>query len=825
MKKLYLLILLFVSTGIYAQNNFYAGLKEFYSTNPKPEGNNEEIESSEYNEMKRIEQIWAPRLFPHGGDESVAAAAMIDYAENYIPAMSSYNPEWTNLGPNGTIENNFGVGRIERICFDPQYNGTTNQTLYATSSFGGLWRTENDGGLWVPLTDYLPFTANADVAVSYQNSNNIFLGTGYADGRFEYTNEFNHINALHTFGVYRSTDYGSTWESISDGFIEEFLEEGGTTRRIIINPENENQLFAATTRGVFRCNNALATNPVWQKVLSFPEPALNDFRGLAFKPGNNDIVYASGLDVYKSNDGGSTFTPISINSLPADYEIHRINIATTQADADRLYAYVVGKAASESYNRLYIYLYHDSTGEWEEYIYTYGSSSTMYVVSKGRMAFAVSPVNANEFYLGHTVVKGTPYYTSFSVINQSSYNGNNCHADIHSLAFQPNVSEPDLFAGTDGGVGRKDLPNNNTQGWTMLYNGLSVNTIFGFDDSDYDHTKIIIGNMDCGTNKINDFENKDWKQIGLGGDGFGVRFDRSGLNRWFYKPNYWELPIRHNYTSNSYPSEDDFIPHVCPDYLLNEHSTGKLPFFNHPTTNVMYMGLQEIFRRLKPEPEGGDQWDDIWIEESNIYETGIAGWQLQIQGMEIAESNPDYMYIITVGVQNDLFDEWKLAARILKTITGGTNGVCDIVKFTLVDYPGYDPDPQTFFPIVSNLTIDPNNENRFWITYTGFVDEYKVYRTDDGGETWENEDPNGTLANIPVNDIIYQYGSNDRLFIGTDAGVYVKNGSNADWGKFGDIPNVRVNRLKINYCANKLRAGTFGRGIWETDIPEACNSF
>jgi hypothetical protein len=299
-----------------------------------------------------------------------------------------------------------------------------------------------------------------------------------------------------------------------------------------------------------------------------------------------------------------------------------------------------------------------------------------------------------------------------------------------------------------------------------------------------------------------------------------VKYDNSGQNSWFYHGG--SAMYRYNYAD--YYSEHSQIPELCPNNTLNECFSPNLPLYNHPQTNRVYTGFEEIFQRLKPEIETGDQWDDIWLQESDVYKTGMPNWRRQIQEMKISESNPNYIYLITVGVQNESFNIWQQATRILKSTTGGINGDCENDAFTIIDYPGYDPNPQTFFPIVSNFTIDPTNENRIWITYTGYVAEYKVYRSDDGGESWINEDPNGTLANLPINDIEYQYGTHDRLFIGTDAGVYIKDGPNSDWEKFGNIPNVRVNRIKLNYCANKLRAGTFGRGIWETDIP-ATNLF
>ena len=87
-------------------------------------------------------------------------------------------------------------------------------------------------------------------------------------------------------------------------------------------------------------------------------------------------------------------------------------------------------------------------------------------------------------------------------------------------------------------------------------------------------------------------------------------------------------------------------------------------------------------------------------------------------------------------------------------------------------------------------------------------------------EKWENWDPQGSIPNIAVNDIVYQSGSDDLLYLATDAGVFVKEGdAQKPWVRYGDDgPRCKVSDLKINYCAAKLRAGTWGRGLWEADL-------
>ncbi len=137
--------------------------------------------------------------------------------------------------------------------------------------------------------------------------------------------------------------------------------------------------------------------------------------------------------------------------------------------------------------------------------------------------------------------------------------------------------------------------------------------------------------------------------------------------------------------------------------------------------------------------------------------------------------------------------------------------------YTEIVHPGKNADP-TKLAIITGIAVDPLNANRIWVTYTGYWDQFKVWFSADGGTTWRNADAGSTLFNIPVNAIVYQDGSKDRLFIGTDAGIYMsENGSR--WQKYGSFPNVRVTEMKINKTINKLRVATYGRGLWEGTLP------
>ncbi len=96
---------------------------------------------------------------------------------------------------------------------------------------------------------------------------------------------------------------------------------------------------------------------------------------------------------------------------------------------------------------------------------------------------------------------------------------------------------------------------------------------------------------------------------------------------------------------------------------------------------------------------------------------------------------------------------------------------------------------------------------------------HRVLYSDDYGTTWT--DVSTGFSALPVNKIVYLRGSNDVLFAGTDVGVYRWNKDNSTWECFGNgLPLCIIMDLQINYCAGKLQAVTFGRGLWETPIDD-----
>lgn len=735
--------------------------------------------------------------------------------------------QWKSMGPEGMPNpigggNTYGQGQINRLAFDPEYDGVNNQTIYACSFFGGLWRSENDGDLWKNVnTDFLPSTSVADVCINPFDRNEIFICTGYGDGGIYDARGPNwaHINFLPTSGIFRTKDYGETWENISGNFLEAF-DNDGMCRKMAINPYNPDQIFVATTKGVFKTENATSKMVSWKNVFETIDPGMRDIRGLAFKPDDSNTIYASGKDILVSKDGGEKWEKLTgknfnldMKNLPEDLKVRRINIAVTPAAPKRLYAYILGEKAMENKTLFGAHIAMFENGKWD-IIETRFTSGLTYFADNW-IAIAVSPVDANAVFYANTRLIGSENTDSVKFGLRSPYCGNGFHADVHDLAFQPNVENPKLFCGNHGGVSVKTFPNPDNNGWEYKNQGLEVSLIWAFDDSEADESIAIIGTQDNGTLFRYDTLGNMWHFI-HGGDGSSGRIDDRYRDILYYSPGDKTL---YSYDLKTFKRTNEAIElPVDPQNSKERMATSKTTaMHNHPETLKPWFGFTELYSREIDKPLLKTKSEDIWVRQSDIFKTEPFSWRRQITELAFCKAKPENIYVVTGGQQNSPWTDWHLPSGLYKSEHGGLNGRDESeIRFKALNYPGVDYDDDTL-AIITGIAVTPYNPNQVWISYTGIPKKYRVWFSDDGGESWINADPNGILADNPVNAIAYQEGSADRIYLGTDRGLYTKNRF-SDWQKVEDFPSVRITELKINYAFNKLRIATFGRGLWEGEL-------
>ena len=216
---------------------------------------------------------------------------------------------------------------------------------YFGATGGGLWKTTDGGQSWAPITDgQIRSSSVGAVAVAATDPNIIFIGMGESCIRG---------NIQPGDGVYKSTDAGKTWTHV--GFAN-----SDAISRIRIHPTNPNIVFVADfgkygvnsdERGIFKSTDGGKT---WRKVLyKGPESGGID---ISIDQKNPNVMYAAlweayrkewqmssggpGSALYKSTDGGETWTEITRNpGMPAGVD-GKIGVAVSPVDPNRVFALV-----------------------------------------------------------------------------------------------------------------------------------------------------------------------------------------------------------------------------------------------------------------------------------------------------------------------------------------------------------------------------------------------------------------------------------------------------------------------------------------------------
>lgn len=848
-------------------------------------------------------KMWGPRLYPHG-DMGVASQAYSNYFSDFQINSSSVNSngcnsieqKWEYIGSDGLPDYRSGLstaGQINKLTFDPQYNGTTNTTIYGCAFFGGLWRTEDNGETWnVVNTDHqLPYTSVSDLAISHTNSNTLYLASGAGGGSLiKYQSNHWWANPIFSSGVYKSTDYGENWSLMNSGLSSYINSDRGLSiRRMEISPFNENKLVAATSRGLFVCHNATSSTPDWARISSATNANTNindldiQWMGVEFHPTNQNTVYASGTDIVKSTDGGVSwnsmtgpgtgldFEDLEIdlpNSHQAyrDIEIDRINIDVNSSEPNAVYAHIVlnftrvdtvtttnlstgqvsiviNNIPAQNYRSIYKF---DGTSWYPLMEFRYYSGDETW------MGIEADPVNIGTVYFSsvnvYKIVENTDG-TIHSPVKIATRGTGKYHDDTHDLEFPPVDTPLYLYSANHGGVARKDVNYmNSTDGWLNISKGIHTQLIWSFDENRFNSDKKVIALQDAGTvlSLIDTSGNQRWNQFGFsGGDGYSAQIVDDIRNTYFCKYNKFQYGYQvqfhadGNTTTHTKFNIQNFprLPGIHPDssQILDEPNN-TYQFKHHSKTDKAILGSKNLYQLEQVYPDANDVYtnpsSDLWSVMSDItkqdYSAQIADW-------DYAPNDLNTIYVITQSyfsyptyyTPEEINNDWSNGGAIYKSTTGFNDGqfgpqnqnTFNYITSNIISTYGSAPSLTSSLPPITGLAVDPTNSQRLWITFTGFEDNFKVLVSEDGGDTWESADPSGSLNNLPVNNIVYQQGTNDRLFIATDAGVYYKDGSMDCWEKYGDLPNVRVMEIKINPCTGKLSAATFGRGIWEVDLP------
>lgn len=737
-----------------------------------------------YKPFKRWEWYWESRLLPNGDFPSPSITwdefKKYNSEKNQLArqneqrsAQSTAN--WTSSGPSTTTGGYRGLGRINCMAFHP----TDPNTFWVGTPAGGLWKTTNGGINWTTNTDYFPVLGVSDIAVHPTNANILYLATGDGDLGSLSSLTGGALGDTKSIGILKTTDGGATWYTTGMNWS---ITSAKLIRRLIINPSNPQILIAATSDGIWRTIDGGT---------SWTNTQIGYFMDLEYKPGDPSIVYASSFDftgnakIYRSADSGSSWSLISTLA-----DVRRINLAVTPNAPNSVDAL----CANTSSGLAGLWYSGNSGTSFSKYFPEPNSTSPNNLLNslhdasgvggQGHydLAYAINPTNANDIWLGGVNTWNSTdggfnwniktMWTSSNPSQNPNPNPNNIlvvHADKHFIAFHPLVSGT-MFECNDGGLYKTS---NGGTSWTDLTNGMQISQMYRIGVSQtQSNPKILCGLQDNGT-KLNNLPT--WVDVG-GGDGMECIYDGS-TDTGYISSQYGNF-YRSGSPVSNISSNISFLTSEQGDV----NRAWVTPLIMHPTnTSTLYAGYKRVYKTTNK----GDTWTAI----SDVLDSSSEN----IRFMAIAPSNPNTIYAATL-------------TKLYATTNGGTNW-SQISTLTITDN----------YANISNIAVDPANPDKVFITVSGYSAGNKVWMRPSIGGTWVNYSLN--LPNLPVNCIVYKQGSNEELYIGTDVGVYYTNATMPDWIPYQTgLPNVVVTDLEISYYDNKLWAGTFGRGLWNTNL-------
>lgn len=665
-------------------------------------------------------------------------------------------------------------------------------TFYIGVNNGGVWKTTDYGRVWTPVFDDQPTGSIGDVAVAPGDPNVIYVASGEGLQRPD-------LSVGN--GVYRSSDGGKTWTNTG---LREGLQIGG----LAVDPTDPNRVFAAVLghpygpnpeRGVYRTKNGGKT---WEKVKYIdentgaiqvtidpadPRVVYADFWAARLAPWENGVFQGPGSGLWKSTDGGDTWTQLK-NGLPTPaQDLGRIGFCICPSLPSRLYATVDCGEGTEN-ARLYsgIYRSDDTGANW----YRVNPDPRLWGRGSDFAEVKADPKNPDIVYSANVVAwKSTDGGKSWQ-----AWRGAPGGDDYHRLWINPDNPDVILLTGDQGAI----ITVNGGQTFSSWYNQPTAQFYHVSTDNAFPYN-VYGGQQESGSVGISS----------RGADG------QIGLREWH--------PV--GAEEYGYVAADPLDPNIIYGGKITKYDkrTGQT---QNISPEIVRSG-QYRFIRTAPILFSPVDPHTLYFAGNVLFKTKNGGQSWEVISPDL--SRETWNVPACVGVFSPEAEKTKRRRGVIyalapsnqdtATIWAGTDdGLIHLTRDGGRHWTNITPPQLTDWSKVSQLDAGHFDNNTCYAAINCIrLDDLRphILRTRDGGKTWK-EITGGLPANEPVNTVREDPLRRGLLYAGTENAVYVSFDDGEHWHSLRrNMPATSIRDLVVK--DDDLVVGTHGRSFWILD--------
>jgi PKD repeat protein/photosystem II stability/assembly factor-like uncharacterized protein len=659
------------------------------------------------------------------------------------------------------------VTRPDNWTHGPNGLGRVNTIEFHPTDTNIIYAGTPSGGLWKTIDGGLFWYCTTDNLPTLGVSSIVI---DYSDPEIVYigTGDRDAYDAP-GLGVMKTVNGGFTWDFMNSVMGNVIVS------KIIMHPINHNILLAATSDGIYKTTDGGST---WYNVSGNS----SFYKDITFKPGNPDVVYASSSTFYRSTDGGEHFDFV-ISAMTSSL---KKLIGVSPANPEVVYV-----LSSNTYS---FKAFYKSVNSGVDFTLQCDTPNILGYEKDGSddngqawydMCLAVDPDDETTIYVGGINIwishdSGHSWiYNVGGSLDDSTY----IHVDQHYLGFSPLTKY--LYSGNDGGV---YITSDSGQTWHDISQGLAIAQIYRIGQSPSVRDLVINGNQDNGSTV---YDNGNWRTV-LGADGMECQFDPDDPDIFY--GSYYYGSIHRSFDAGDHTNWIGGSGYGS----INESGAWISPFGLHVSnSNTMFLGLKNLWRtnNVKEPDHENIVWSKITQNISNPD-------SVNLRTVEQSPANSNVYYFSREDKKFFRSDDVNSASPSWTNLTSGL--------------------PASAWPY--DIECHPSSQNIVYIILANHI-----YKSTDKGIHWISI--NGSLPDVAKNCLVCEPGSADGIYAGTDIGIFYRNNTMGDWIFFshGFPPAAEVTELEIYYDTanlsnNRLRASTYGRGLWESDLYSSQNN-